>query len=289
TTVVCGGPGRRRWEFMRLPHETIDQLTEERIAWELLAPWDVHPGNARLERHAVYTFRARYAEHWRAGRVLLAGDAAHLMPPFAGQGMCAGIRDVANLAWKLDLALTGHAPDDVLDSYEQERLPHARAAIEFSIELGKVICVLDPQEAAARDEAMSAAVGPEPLEAPPFPGITEGVVRAGSPGAGVFIAQPAVDGSLFDDVYGVGWRLISLGQGGAPIDPATHKWFESIGGKCVALRRCDDLGGPWSEAPGATHVLQRPDFYVYGSASRETGASALLDCLRAQLQGPART
>ncbi|HSL58679.1 MAG TPA: bifunctional 3-(3-hydroxy-phenyl)propionate/3-hydroxycinnamic acid hydroxylase, partial [Acidimicrobiales bacterium] len=93
TTAVSAGPGRRRWEFMRLPHEARDALDDPDRAWELLEPWDVHPGNATLERHAVYTFNARYAERWRTGRVLLAGDAAHLMPPFAGQGMCAGLRD----------------------------------------------------------------------------------------------------------------------------------------------------------------------------------------------------
>ena len=116
TTVVSGGPGRRRWEFMRLHHETLDEL--ESRAWELLEPWDVRPDNATVERRAVYTFAARFAERWRCGRVLLAGDAAHQMPPFAGQGMCAGIRDAANLAWKLDHVLTGAAPDALLDTYD---------------------------------------------------------------------------------------------------------------------------------------------------------------------------
>ncbi|MHB8681390.1 MAG: bifunctional 3-(3-hydroxy-phenyl)propionate/3-hydroxycinnamic acid hydroxylase MhpA [Acidimicrobiales bacterium] len=283
TTVVCGGPGRRRWEFMRLPHETVDELTEEIRAWELLASWDVRPDNARMERHAMYTFRARYAERWRAGRVLLAGDAAHLMPPFAGQGMCAGIRDAANLAWKLDLVLAGHAPGDLLDTYEQERLPSARRAIEFSIELGKVICVLDPAEAAARDEAMSAAVGDDPMDAPALPGIAAGVVDDGSPGAGEFFAQPKLDGGLFDDVHGVGWRLVSLGAPEAPIDAAAREWFDSIGGRCVTLHGCDELTA-WSEGRGVAHVLQRPDFHVYGTASDGAGASALLRRLRGDLQ-----
>src|SRR4029078_7770813 len=132
-------------------------LNDEARAWELLAPWDVHRDNARLERHAVYTFSARYPDQWRRDRVLLAGDAAHLMPPFAGQGLCAGIRDAANLAWKLDLVLRDLAPDSLLDTYELERGPHARAVIELAIEMGKLICVADPEQAAARDQALIAA------------------------------------------------------------------------------------------------------------------------------------
>ena len=137
----------------------------------------MHPDNARIERHAVYTFQARVAERWQDGRVFLAGDAAHLMPPFAGQGMCSGIRDAANLAWKLDLVLTGRAARALLATYEEERRPSAVAAIDFSIELGKVICVPDPAEAAARDEAMAAAVTGEVSEVAGLPGIAAGLVH----------------------------------------------------------------------------------------------------------------
>ncbi|HEX2485843.1 MAG TPA: bifunctional 3-(3-hydroxy-phenyl)propionate/3-hydroxycinnamic acid hydroxylase, partial [Myxococcota bacterium] len=162
TTLVSGGPGRRRFEFMRLPHEAPEELANEAAAWRLLEPWDLSPANATLERCALYTFGARVADRWRRGRVLLAGDAAHLMPPFAGQGLCSGLRDAANLAWKLDLALSGGAggevcaTDALLDSYAGERAPHVERLIALSVELGRVICVSDPAEAAARDARMVA-------------------------------------------------------------------------------------------------------------------------------------
>jgi flavoprotein hydroxylase len=283
TTLVSGGPGRRRWEFMRLPHESLDELNDERRAWELLAPWDVHPRNARLERHAVYTFRARYAEHWRAARVLLAGDAAHLMPPFAGQGMCAGVRDAANLAWKLDLVLTDRAREALLDTYEQERLPSARAAIEFSMELGKVICVPDEAEAAARDEAMAAAVGPEPMDAPALPGLAAGLIHAISPNAGQVWIQPTVPRGYFDDVHGGGWRLVTVDTEIDALDEEALQWFDSIGGRVVRLHPPDPLARRWLAEHEAMCVLQRPDFHVYGTATTTAGASALVDDLRARL------
>jgi 2-polyprenyl-6-methoxyphenol hydroxylase-like FAD-dependent oxidoreductase len=283
TTVVSGGPGRRRWEFMRLPHETLDELNEEHRAWQLLAPWDVHPGNARLERHAVYTFRARYAEQWRADRVLIAGDAAHLTPPFAGQGMCAGVRDAANLAWKLDLVLAGHAPESLLDTYQQERLPSARASIEFAMELGKVICVPDPAQAAARDQAMASAVGSEPAAVPDLPGPEAGMIHPQSPHAGELFVQPRIDGRLFDDVHGAGWRLVTMEDDLAAVDPGTLEWFESIGGRAMVLDRADPVASGWFAERDVTWALQRPDFYLYGTATDPTGASTLLSHLHSQL------
>src|SRR5581483_10301167 len=283
TTVVSGGPGRRRWEFMRLPDEPLDRLNEERRA-----PWDVHPGNDRLERHAVYTFRASYAEQWRAGSVLLAGDAAHLTPPFAGQGMCAGVRDAANLAWKLDLVLTGRAPDDLLDTYGQERLPSVRASIEFAMELGKVICVPDAEAAAARDLAMAAAVGPEPSDVPALPGIEAGLVHPRSPHAGQLFVQPTLDGELLDDVCGAGWRLVSVDPEADALDPILRDWFSSIGGRVVSLPGGERVGAEWLSRHGVTWALQRPDFYLYGTAIDARGAKELLADLRSQLTSVSR-
>jgi len=282
TTAVSGGPGRRRWEFMRLPHESLDELNDEQRAWELLAAWDVTPEVATLERHAVYTFQARYAREWRRGRVFLAGDAAHQMPPFAGQGMCAGLRDAANLAWKLDLVVGGHAGDALLDTYGEERSPSARRAIEFSMELGKVICVPDADEAAARDAAMAAAVTGELTEAPELPGIDGGCIAAGTPHAGRLSVQGRGSDGWFDDVHGAGWRLVTVGHDDA-LDPAVVDWFASIGGRVVALGAGDARATRWFADHGTTWALQRPDFQLYGTAPDVAGATALVADLRDRL------
>jgi 2-polyprenyl-6-methoxyphenol hydroxylase-like FAD-dependent oxidoreductase len=116
THVQCG-PRHRRWEFMLLPHEQASHFDDAGRVWSLLEPW-YRPEDGQLTRTAVYEFRSMLAERMRQGHVLLAGDAAHLTPPFLGQGLCSGLRDAANLAWKLDLVLRGLAPDGLLNSVE---------------------------------------------------------------------------------------------------------------------------------------------------------------------------
>lgn len=286
TTAVSGGPGRRRWEFMRLPDEDPAALASESRAWELLAPWDVNPGNATLERHAIYTFQARVAQQWRSNRVLLAGDAAHQMPPFAGQGMCAGVRDAANLGWKLDLLLSGDAEPGLLDSYDQERRPSANAAVDFSIELGKVICVPDPVEAAARDEAMAAGFDGKVSEIPPMPGIAAGIVHEGAKLAGELIPQGEHDGQLFDDQFGNGFILFTSGSAASTeeLDPQQVAWLNSIGGKVLSAEDLPKNLTDWFEQNDSTWALQRPDFYLFGTASDAAAASAMIADLQVRLR-----
>lgn len=297
TTVVSGGPGRRRWEFMALPGESAEFLNDEATAWSLLEPFDARPDNARLEKHAVYKFQARWAEEWRRGRVFLAGDAAHQTPPFAGQGLCAGLRDSANLAWKLDLVLRDLAPDALLDTYRRERAPHTQAVIELAIEMGKLVCAADLTEAAARDEAFIAAYDGSLTEVPPFPPITEGVVLAGSRFAGQLFLQAEVEHrgqrARLDDVLGAGWRLVTLAE--PAIDGELESWFAGIGGLTVPVEcgaGCGtlsvvDVDGAyrkWFADHGVVAALQRPDFTLFGTASDVAQIPALVHALRDVLQ-----
>jgi len=295
TTIISGGPGRRRWEFMRLPDEDVEELNNEPTAWRLLEPWGITPDNATLERHAVYTFRARWVDTWRRGRLLLAGDAAHLMPPFAGQGMCSGLRDAANLAWKLDMVLAGKASEVLLDTYASERLPNVSAVIKFSIDLGKVICVADPDEAAARDANMIAAAAAARLVTPPPPSaLGPGLVLDGSPLAGQLFVQGQVScgaaTGLFDDVVGRGWTLLSRSfDPAARLDPDAAAFFASIGGTSAQVgpdgpvRDINGSYAEWFTTAGVAVVLQRPDFYLFGTAPTADGAASLVSHLRLAL------
>lgn len=135
--ISLPGPhGTRRYEFMLLPGERDEELQSEAVARQLIARVSPADSTIHIVRQVVYTFHARLAERWREGRVLLAGDAAHLTPPFAGQGMNSGIRDALNLAWKLAAVQRGQLPPGLLDSYEAERRPHAWALIEMALAIG---------------------------------------------------------------------------------------------------------------------------------------------------------
>jgi 3-(3-hydroxy-phenyl)propionate hydroxylase len=268
TTCVLMGPGRHRWEFMLLPGETAEAALDDGFIQSLLASWEV---DVEIERKAVYRFHGLIADRWRAGPVLIAGDAAHQTPPFAGQGMCAGVRDAANLAWKLAAVLAGRADEALLDTYQSEREPNARAYIELAINMGRVVCALDPEIAKMRDAQMlasrAAGVPAVPPAAPPP--ITGPAVLEGTPGAGELFAQPVVsqsDGAALrlDDVLGPEPWLITT---------------ERLSEPCLAPFR--DTLTAWLGARGVTAVLVRPDRHVFGSGEPGHLAEAWATALKA--------
>lgn len=279
TTSVGSGPGRRRWEFMRLPTETIDDLNTVEKAWELIAPWGMTPASATIERHAVYTFRGTWADRWQDGRLLLAGDAAHLMPPFLAQGLCSGMRDAAALAWRLALVVEGEAPASLLESYGPERSAHVQEIIELAVEIGRVICMLDPDQAAARDAQMKAAMRDPSLalKAPPEPRLgVGGAALADDPNAGYLSPQGRVtrDGKsgLFDDVVGKGWQLLfrdvaSMGALGHDARDVIQRLgvVSAVFGRGGDTLDLDNTYAAWFGRIGAEVALIRPDLYVFGT------------------------
>lgn len=306
TTIVPAGvkDGRyfRRWEFMRLPHETRASLEHEHVAWELLAPW-VAPAQATIVRHKVYTFRSLLANTWRQGRMLIAGDAAHVMPPFMGQGLCAGLRDDWNLAWKLALVLDGKADDRLLDSYQPERRPHVSDVIDLSMYLGRIICIPDAAQAAARDAAFFNGTAPPP---PAFPCLTDGLLRRHADGtvqapAGLLSPHGTVRCGTrqgrYDELVGLGFVLVSRSAAAqAALGAPQRAFLDALGAKHVvivsrqgpvpagALVDLDDKFLPYMAQHGIDTMLVRPDFYLYGAVARADAVNGLIDDLATDLR-----
>jgi 3-(3-hydroxy-phenyl)propionate hydroxylase len=272
TTCVLMGSGRHRWEFMVRPGENPQDLLDDAVIERLLAPWHVS-GAVTIERKAVYRFNARVANFWRKGRVLLAGDAAHQMPPFAGQGLCSGQRDAANLAWKLGSVLRG-APPELLDDYQREREPNVRAIIDTSIMMGRTVCITDPAAAAQRDASLLAARadGSLPTTIPDYPPLSEGCVMKDTPGAGSYFPQAVVDGRRLDEVLGATACLISrAGEDKTRNDDAAGIKRISTDAVVLAPFRAPLLA--WLDKHGVDAVLLRPDRYVFGSGDPDALAA----------------
>jgi 3-(3-hydroxy-phenyl)propionate hydroxylase len=308
-----GPDGTRRYEFMLLPGEDPDALLDESRVRALLARHSDEDARLEIVRKVVYQFHARIADRWRAGRIFLAGDAAHLSPPFAGQGMNSGVRDAQNLGWKLAYVLQGLLPASVLDSYESERRPHAWSLIQMAVRMGKVMMPTSVLNALlvqtairvlslyppARDWFMQMKYKPKPFYG-------EGFVagNAGEALRGRMLPQPLVETSdgrqvKLDDLIGPAFAVIEWDDGRRTLDapvaartlgaktlrviPADHRFARAAMPHEALVRDAQNVLGPLFAATGVAGVILRPDRYVAACVPSDAGPGDAERLLRALL------
>lgn len=312
-TYVIAPRNMRRWELKVLPGEDPRAIDEPRLL-EMLAPY-VDVSTLKIWRSAVYRFHALVARRWRAGRIFLLGDAAHQTPPFLGQGLTSGVRDAANLAWKLRLVDRGQAPDSLLDSYEAERLPHMRTMIELTKQMGLIIGELDQEAAQRRDERLREERRSGRLETnrvrlvPTLrpPAFIHAPNDGPNAGAGSVFPQPTVRDAagrvaLLEEHLPRHFLLVSDRIDALrSLDERTLQRWRSLAGELVVLSPdapTDWVGMPfcrvlhdfqhhyqdWARAQRAFATVVRPDRYVYGVADRPDALQTLLEELQTRLQ-----
>lgn len=278
-TIIPGRGDHRRWEFMLLDGESDEAVLSDDWLETELSRW-IAPCDVEIVRAAIYRFRALVAHDWQLGRIFLCGDAAHQTPPFFGQGMCHGIRDVAQLVWRIELALRGKAGPALLTSYQTEREPHVRAIIAASVAAGAEVCKLDPGEALARDQAFREA---ERLRtqsvamADVVPPIIAGLVASGG---GMRLPEFVTEGSSgpfhFDELLGGRFSLLTRNENQLGI--VDERWSE-IGGQTITVAASNGEIGSWLDENEVQWAIVRPDRYVYARGrdqSQLDGAIAAL-------------
>ncbi len=273
-TYMRIGDARYRWEFRLLPEETAEDFADLAALKPLIAPWISSAADDELEliRVAEYTFRAQIADSWRRANVFLLGDAAHLTPPFIGQGMGAGLRDAMNLSWKLAAVISGDLPPSVLDSYQQERKPHTRAMIRLALAVGHSMTSGGELGNLIRRVAVP--------QIHRLPGLRDKVVDSTTPAlhrsalvhrtrwrpnlAGKLCPNPVLaDGRRLDDALGKGFAVISA----VPVDAAQRARLEKRGVAVLVAAAGTELA-EWLRRGHAAGAIVRPDLTVMRAGNR---------------------
>jgi 3-(3-hydroxy-phenyl)propionate hydroxylase len=292
--VRCPCPGGYyRWEWRVNPGEDAEAMLAEDNVWKMLAAEGVTPDDVEIARTWSYTFHVRKAKQWRTGRVLLLGDAAHVMPPFAGQGISGAFRDAANVVWKLEAVIRGRASDRLLDTYQSEREPHHDAMTHRAVTFGRIVMTSNRTVAKMRDKLIRGVTK--------FPAVKAAIVRRfGAPtplGSGCFpaprqnalvgylitparVASPGTRISYIDDALGPGWVILGLDEDPrtAMSSPVAEAW-ERFGARFFTVRpgtsvvEGDELGDPTGQlwnvmtAHGVRFVVVRPDRYIFAATA----------------------
>ena len=289
-TVDCPTPlGHHRWEYPARAGEDENELVKDEAIWRVLNDQGVTDEHVRILRAVIYSHHVRVADRWRVGRVLLAGDAAHAMPPWIGQGMSAGVRDVANLCWKLAAVIAGDAPESLLDSYQAERMPHVREVTKRAVMVGRIITERNPLLVALRNRCVRLAMRVPGAVRPisdsfwiPEARYRTGFFAAGDANAtGRQLPQPWVldehgSAARLDDVLAGRWALLYTGQ-----RPAGAEAWLARGVLTARLVGPESSPGPdrfldsggtlmsWLAGMKADAVVVRPDGFVYAAETTD--------------------
>jgi 3-(3-hydroxy-phenyl)propionate hydroxylase len=324
STYVPGPGTLRRWEIKLLPGEDPEEFGRHENVVRQIGRF-ANPACLEIWRSAVYRFHALLAQQWRYGRVFLLGDACHQTPPFLGQGLCAGIRDAANLAWKLAMVLQEGASPALLDSYEQERKPHVRSTVATAKALGLVIGELDPEAARIRDETLHAQLARgevETIRQRLIPNLEHGVIdrEPAALGAGMLFVQPRVRRITQEDTAGepvllenlLRFRfLIVTSSEGAQTWLSTESlalWRRLQGerivigtpgqrrslphvapGEVLYVEETDTLFADWMSQMGCAAVVVRPDRCVFGAAADAAQLNRLVAAVGRHVFGVTQT
>jgi 3-(3-hydroxy-phenyl)propionate hydroxylase len=299
STFVPGPGNLRRWEIKLLPGEDPEAFGRHDNLVKQIGRF-VDTSRVKIWRSAVYRFHALLAEHWRERRIFLMGDACHQTPPFLGQGMCAGIRDASNLAWKLAMVIQHGAPEPLLDTYEEERKPHVRKLVATAKEFGLIIGELDEAAARVRDERLRGQLErgeAETIRQRFVPNLTAGVIDRDpqARAAGSLFVQPTVrhraasgDSVLLDDVLQSRFLIAtSSAQAQAWLTAQSVALWRQLEGERIVIVApeqsgdrvdsddpdvqifigTDSLFADWMAQHGCSAVVVRPDRYVFGVAT----------------------
>jgi 3-(3-hydroxy-phenyl)propionate hydroxylase len=277
-TYVCTKDPYRRWEFKLNPGETWEEITEPARIESMLEEWTPR-GTFEIRRAAMYQFHAATADVWQVGRVFIAGDAAHQTPPFLGQGMNAGMRDVINLSWKFPMVLSGLAGDALLESYQTERLAHATDLVDWAVAIGQLMEHLAAVERAERagepppvpqPAQQSAGYGQGRSQPPMRDGLIliDQVSDEGS--TGYLFRQPDVrDGAghecKFDELLGPGFAVVARTSEDLVLSSESRQILDRLGARCVTLEGLEPTRGKFDRLfESSAAAIVRPDRYTFG-------------------------
>lgn len=291
------GAGRCRTDVRIMPGQNASDLMDDEHGYQWLEDnIGIDRSSVRITRRKLYRFLSQYAKSFRQGRIFLGGDAAHSMTPYMAQGSCSAMRDGMNLAWKLDAVLRGRAAENLLDTYEDERLPAVIPVVEGSLETWRLLIELDPEAAAARDLLLRSGQVP----APHVPPLTGGLLHHTGPDTftapvGHLSPQGRVRigdrEGLLDDLVGFGFQLVSAQPLGDVLTDAHTTHLDRLGVHIVELGsqagQAIDLDGTYGRffaEYGVTAYLSRPDFYIYGVAGTATDVVGIIEDLAAALE-----